>query len=320
MIAIIGRDTILALLIFEAVLILLAFVVSSNNYYMLLMDQVLLFAGFVGAWNIIGGLTGQLDLAASAYIAIGGITTSALWIKLGVPPVVGVFAGGLASALLAVAIGIPTFRFGVREVWYALLTASLVVILNNIFRYSIGPWDFYLPSKWGWVYLRPRSYFELFFIIDIALLIVVVANLLVVNSKLGYYLKSIREDELVSESIGIDTRLYKLLALSIYSFITGVLGYLQVVIYSSFSYRLFDSSLAISIAIMGIIGGLGSIGGSIASAMVFRTLGEYLRSYLGGVFPGLDLLLYGLALIVFGITWPDGLAGMYRGLRRWFKK
>jgi branched-chain amino acid transport system permease protein len=315
-----NREILLALVIFEVLVLGLGFAISGNSYLMLLAAQVLLFAVFVAAWNIIGGLTGQLDLASSAYMALGGITTSLLWMRLGVPPLIGVFAGGIVAMGLAVLIGLPTFRFGVREVWYALMTASLVVILNNLFRYTMGPWDFYLPSKWGLIYLRPRTYFELFLIIDVVLVIVILVNVYISNSKIGYYLRSIREDELVSESIGVDTRSYKLRALAIYSFITGAAGFLQIVIYSSFSYRLFDTGLAISIAIMGIIGGLGSISGSITSAVIFRTLGEYLRSSLGGVFPGLDLLLYGTMLIIVGVLKPEGLAGLFNQVRRWLRK
>ncbi|MGC9182253.1 branched-chain amino acid ABC transporter permease [Thermogladius sp.] len=314
------RSTLLSIALFQAALLAVGFLVSGNNYYMLLLTQVALFAAFVAAWNIIGGLTGQLDLASSAYMALGGIVTSLLWMRLGLPPVVGVWAGGAVAAGLAALIGIPTFRFGVREVWYALMTASLVVILNNLFRYFMGPWDFYLPNKWGWLYLRPRTYFELFIIVDVVLLAVILVNIYISGSKIGYYLRNIKEDELVSEAVGVDTRLYKLIALAIYSFITGAAGFLQVVIYSSFSYRLFDAGLAISIAIMGIIGGLGSISGAIAAAVVFRALGEYLRSTLGGVIPGLDLLLYGVALIVVGILKPEGLAGLFNQLRRWWRK
>ncbi|MGC8983407.1 MAG: branched-chain amino acid ABC transporter permease [Desulfurococcaceae archaeon] len=314
----ISRNAIISLAVFQIMVLAFGVLVSSNSYLMLLTAQVLLFAAFVAAWNIIGGLAGQLDLASSAYLALGGIVTSLLWMTFDVPPIIGVFIGGLAAMSLAIVIGIPTFKFGVREVWYALMTASLVVVLNNLFRYFMGPWDFYLPPRWGWLYLRPRTYFELFLVIDAVLILVVLVNIYISNSKIGYYLRSIREDELASEAIGIDTRLYKLVALATYSFITGAIGYLQIVIYSSFSYRLFDTGTSISIAIMGIIGGLGSISGSIASAIMFRTLGEYLRSSFGGVFPGLDLLLYGTTLIVVGIVKPEGLAGLFNQvLKRW---
>ncbi|MEM0021532.1 MAG: branched-chain amino acid ABC transporter permease [Fervidicoccaceae archaeon] len=288
----------------------------GNAYYTLLAATVVLFSSMVVAWNVIGGYAGQLDLGAYAYMGFGGIITAELWIKTGLPPIIGIFVGGAASSLLAVLIGIPTFRFGIKEVWYALLTAALVVIFNNIARLLMGPFDYYLPSDSGLLYLKFNNYELMYAISSAFLLAAFLINFLIERSKVGYYLRAIREDELAAEMIGIDTRRYKLYALMIYSFLLGTMGYIYIVLAASFSYRIFDSSASLSIAIMGIIGGLGSVEGAIASSMILRSLGEYFRSSFGSTFPGLDLLLYGTVLILMGIFQPEGLVSMFNLIKR----
>ncbi|MGB9785038.1 MAG: branched-chain amino acid ABC transporter permease [Fervidicoccaceae archaeon] len=310
----ITRGPILEILILIVILAIIPLALMGNAYYELLAATVVLFSSMVVAWNIIGGYAGQLDLGAYAYMGVGGIVTAELWVKAGIPPLLGIFVGGAVSALIAILIGIPTFRFGIKEVWYALLTAALVVIFNNISRLLMGPFDYYLPPTTGFVYLKFNSYVIVYAIAASFLIIAFLVNFFVERSKMGYYLKAIREDELAAEMVGIDTRRYKLYALLLYSFLLGVMGYIYIVIAASYSYRIFDSSASLSIAIMGIIGGLGSVEGGIISSMVLRSLGEYFRSTFGSSLPGLDLLLYGAVLILIGIFQPEGISSLINKL------
>ncbi|MEM1698131.1 MAG: hypothetical protein QXG48_05695, partial [Thermofilaceae archaeon] len=130
------------ILVVVLLLIAMYFVARLERYYLLFIINILYFASIVLAWNIIGGYAGQLDLASAAYMATGGIVTALLIDNLNIPPLIAVFGGGLTSTALAGAIGFPMFRFGVKEVWYALSTAALVVILNNAIRLLIGPYEY----------------------------------------------------------------------------------------------------------------------------------------------------------------------------------
>ncbi|MEM0000512.1 MAG: branched-chain amino acid ABC transporter permease [Desulfurococcaceae archaeon] len=301
------RDYYGRILVVVLLLVAMYFVARLERYYLLFIINILYFASIVLAWNIIGGYAGQLDLASAAYMATGGIVTALLIDNLNIPPLIAVFGGGLTSAVLAGAIGFPMFRFGVKEVWYALSTAALVVILNNAIRLLIGPFEYYLAA-------RPiKTYDELYLYTSIALLLVLVFNNVISRSKLGFYLRAIREDELAAEAIGIDTRKYKLLALLVYAFIVGSLGYLYIALIGYFyTYRFYDTSISVSIAILGIIGGLGSVEGALVSAVILRGVGEYLRAHFAYIIPGLHLLLYGIVLLVIGIFEPEGIAGLSR--------
>lgn len=308
------RDYYSRVIIVVLLLVMMYFVARLERYYLLFTINILYFASIVLAWNIMGGYAGQLDLASSAYMATGGIVAALLIDNLNLPPLIAVFGGGLTSAVLACAIGFPMFKFGVKEVWYALSTAALVVILNNAVRLLIGPFEYYLVT-------RPiKTYEELYLYTSIALLLVLTLNSVISRSKLGFYLRAIREDELAAEAMGVDTRKYKLLALLVYAFIVGSLGYLYIALIGYFyTYRFYDTSISVSIAILGIIGGLGSIEGALVSAILLRGIGEYLRAHFAYVIPGLHLLLYGIVLIIIGIFEPEGIAGLSRRIYSTFR-
>ena len=313
------KSTIIELLIIAIILSIVPAALGFNSYYEYLAAMVVLTAIMVLAWNIIGGYAGQLDLAASAYLGTGAAVSGLLMVFKNITPWVGMPLGALAAVGLAVLIGYPTFRFGIREVWYALLTASLVIILQRIFWLIYGSTEIYLPSyKWSWYYLRFYRYEPLYYLLVGILIIVFLINIKIKESKLGYYLAAIREDELAAEALGIDVRKYKLYALMIYAAILGFVGGIYVNLTSIITYRMFDLGASISIAVMGIVGGLGSIEGALVAAVLLRTVEEYLRSTLGAVIPGLYLLVYGLLIIVVGILKPEGLGGVIERMRRRF--
>lgn len=295
------------------------FLVSFNQYYVLLALQSVIIASIALAWNIIGGYAGQLDLASFAYIGLGGILATMLMIEYNVTPWLGMFLGAGVSAALAFIIGFPLFRFGIKGVWYALSTAALVVILHEVSIMVLGPFDYYIPFVEGWYYLRFRTWENLYYFSLMVLAFVISLNLYISRSKLGYYLKAIREDEVAAEAVGINVRKYKLLALVIYASILGFIGYLYIVAQRTFSYNTFSGPQSVYIAIIGIVGGLGSVSGVFSAALILKIVEEYLRGYLGGVLPGLHLLLFGTLLIIVGILRPEGLSSLTDTLTRKIK-
>lgn len=294
--------------------LVIPFLVGFNQYHVLLALQCVLMASIALAWNIIGGYAGQLDLASFAYIGLGGILATNLMITYNVTPWIGMFLGGGISAALAFIIGYPLFRFGIRGVWYALSTAALVVILHEASIMVLGPHDYYIPLVEGWYYLRFRTWENLYYFSLVILALIILLNLYISRSKIGYYLKAIREDEVAAEAIGIDIRKYKLLALVTYAFILGFIGYIYIVSQRTFSYNTFSGPQSVYVAIVGIVGGLGSVSGIFTAALVLKIVEEYLRGYLGGFLPGLHLLLFGVLLIVVGVLRPEGLSTLTEAL------
>ncbi len=304
-----------SLTIFAIILAIVPFMLGLNNYYVYLAANVLLIAIMVSSWNIIGGMAGQLDLGASAYLGLGGAISGLLLATHNITPWIGMPMGALVSIGVAILIGYPTFRFGVKEVWYALLTAALVYIFQRIFWLIYGTTEIYMPAyKSSWYYLRFDRYEPFYYILMIILILTIIVNLKVKRSKIGYYFEAIREDEMAAEALGIDTRKYKLYALIIYAGILGFTGGIYVNMTSIVSYRMFDPWLGIVIAVMGLIGGLGSLAGGITAAIILRTIEEYLRGAIGAIIPGAHLLIYGILIIVVAVLRPEGIGGIIESL------
>lgn len=295
------------------------FLVGFNQYYVLLALQSVIMASIALAWNIIGGYAGQLDLASFAYIGLGGILAATLMRGYNITPWLGMFLGAGVSAALAFTIGFPLFRFGIRGVWYALSTAALVVILHEASIMVLGSSDYYIEFAEGWYSLRFRTWENLYYLSLVVLAFVISLNLYISRSKIGYYLKAIREDEVAAEAVGIDVRKYKLLALVTYASILGFVGYLYIVSQRTYSYNTFSGPMSVYVAIVGIVGGLGSVSGVFSAALILKIVEEYLRGFLGGVLPGLHLLLFGSLLIIVGILRPEGLSSLTDTLTRKIK-
>ncbi len=301
-----------------------------NIYYVLLATIALSVTIMVAAWNIIGGYAGQLDLAAPVYFVIGSFVTTHLLVFYHVIPWIGILVGALAAVALAMVLGYPTFRFGVKEVWYALLTAALVVIMQRIAWFIMTSYYFpilgsnevyisqYIPEDANpWLYLYFPMNYTIYYYIFLALLVFTVwINLKIKRSKLGYYLAAIREDELAAEALGIDVRRYKLYALMIYAAILGVAGGFHIMMIGILAYKNFDPWLGIVIAVMGIVGGLGSIEGAVMSGLILRTIEEWLRSSFGAVIPGIHYLIYGIIIIIVAILKPEGLAAIINYVKK----
>ena len=306
------RRLVLAPLISLGILSLIPPLLGFNNYYLLLASLILLYTTMVSAWNIIGGFAGQLDLAAGAYHGIGIFVTGLLFIFYRVTPLIGIFLGGAVASLLAVAIGYPTFRFGLREVWYALSSLALVVILYKLFLVweSVGGTiERYLPKVgFSWFYLTfPGNYLYYYLMSALLLAATIAINIRIRYSRLGYYLLAIRENEEAAEMLGIDVRRYKLYALMIYSFIVGLTGGIFVLMLGYVHPVLFDSWISIQTAILGIVGGLGSIAGGPIIAVILLAIAEYLRVRFGGYIPGLHQILFAIILMLIVLFKPGGI-------------
>lgn len=300
------------MLIFTIILALVPLVLQFNNYYLLLAGLILLYTSMVSAWNIIGGFAGQLDLAAGAYHGIGIFVTGLLFIFYKITPWIGIFVGGVVAVLFAILVGVPTFRFGIKEVWYALSSLALVLILYKLFLVWEdvgGTIERYLPNVgFSWYYLRfPNNYTYYYYMTVILLIACIIINIKIRNSKLGYYLLAIRENEDAAEMLGIDTRRYKLYALIIYSFLVSLTGGIFVLMLGYVHPVLFDSWISIQTAVLGIAGGLGSIVGGPIISIVLLILAEYLRVTLGSYIPGLHQVIFAIILMLVVLFKPGGI-------------
>lgn len=303
-----------------ALTLLVPLVLGSNQYNMVLATTILLFAAMATAWNIIGGMAGQMDLAATAYMGLGAFVVGTLLIRWNVTPWVGMILGGTVASGFAALVGYSLFRFRVTEVWYALSSCALVEVLRVAFLLWEdvgGPVEKYLPFHTASFYhMRFATYVPYYYIMLALLLVALYINHRVSKSKLGYYLRALGENEDAAEMLGVDARFCKLRALMIYAFLVGVIGGVYACLYGFIHPNIFSGLQGIEVAILGIVGGMGIIYGPLVAALTLVTGREFLRANLSGQMESLYLALYATILIVIALFQPKGIAALFPELQK----
>lgn len=300
------------ILIIVGCLVLLGVVplIVDNPFYLNILIMTCLAAGMAGAWNILGGYAGQLSLGHAAFFGIGAYTSTLLYLRLGVSPWLGLVAGGVAGAIASLVIGGICFRL--RGPFYTLATIAFGEVVRIVVIYwkdftegSLGLLIPFRPSVANLMFSDRAPY--LYISIGLVLLTVGV-SVWIERSKFGLYLRAIGEEESAAVSLGINVFGYKLAAAGLSGFLIGVMG----VFYAQ--YMLFiephsELSLQVSIqmAVMCMIGGMGTAMGPVLGAALLTPLSEILRSQLGGTYSGLHLLIYGALVVTVVLVMPRGL-------------
>ncbi len=303
-----------------AVLLALPAVLSS---YALTIFILVLFYGFLGqAWNIVGGYTGQLSAGHAAFVGVGGYTAVILSSEYGVTPWLGMFAGaGLATALGAV-IGYLGFRFGLRGFYFVLLTVAFAevcrILVSNIDALggALGLYITFTGNPRQFQFQDQRAYYY----IALALLLLATGvAALIERRRFGIYLTAIREDETACEALGVDTFRYKMLAMVVSSFLTGLGGtFYAFYLFSLQPGTVFGIPLSVEIIIRPIIGGAGTLLGPILGSFILTPLAELSRQYFGqSGLHGAHLIVYGVLLVSVVLFLPQG---AYPYLRRLFSR
>jgi branched-chain amino acid transport system permease protein len=287
---------------------------QGDNYATLLATNVLLYAVLATAWNVIGGMGGQLDLSAGAYLGIGAFTSGTLLLRWNVTPWVGMIVGGFFAMGLALLVGIPLFRFKIREVWYALSSAALVEVLRVAFTMWEevgGPTERMLPYyDWSFYHLRFNTYMPFYYILLVMLVAGLLVNYWVRRTRLGYSLLALSEDEDAAEVLGVDARASKIKALLIYAFMVGIVGGIDVCIKGNLAPKTFNGVQSTEVAILGIVGGMGITFGPMLGAILLVSARELLRARLGGGLEGLYMAIYATVLILVALFSPRGIAAL----------
>jgi branched-chain amino acid transport system permease protein len=256
--------------------------------------------------NLITGVTGQFSLGQAGFMCVGAYTTAIAIIHFSIPIPIAIILGGLMTALFGLAIGIPALRLrgdylGITTLGFGEIIRVIMVNLDSLTGGAAGlkgipPFsntgDFVLDAiiEFTWVYV--------FAILVMALLY----NL--VNSSHGRAVLSIREDEIASNAMGINVAYYKIFAFTLSAFIAGIGGGLYAIFFGYLNPAMFGWLNSVNFVVILVLGGMGSLTGTIIAAIVFTYLQEWLR-----VFADFRLVIFGLALILLMIFYPKGLMG-----------
>lgn len=295
-----------------------------DEYYLHVLVGILFFAYMASAWNIVCGYTGQLSLGHSALCGIGGYISTLLFINAGLSPWIGMWIGAVCATGAGVLVGWPCFRL--RGPYFALTTIAFAEILRiwidnteEIFGIELrGAQGLSVPLKGHAPALFQFDGKVPYYYVILAMLVGVMAvTWWMERSRMGFYLKAIRGDQDAAEALGVNSTRYLLSAMALSSFLTALGGsfYAQFFRYIN-PERNMGLDLSIELALMGIVGGQGTVLGPVLGAFLLTPAGEIARATLGGKFPGLHLVIYGLVLIVAMLFLPKGLIQPFRRLLR----
>jgi branched-chain amino acid transport system permease protein len=296
---------------FLGFLILLALLVAvvQNAFVLHLLIMVFTSIALGLAWNIIGGYGGQLSFGHAAFYGIGAYTSTLLFVHLGVTPWLGMIAGGILAVVASLILGMPCFRL--RGTYFTLATIAFAEVLRILVVYfkefTGGSIGIVLKFNAGFLNLmfrdrEPFAYIALGFMI-----LTYYLSVWIENSRLGYYLTALKENEDGARALGINTYRCKLIALMLSAFLTALIGsfFAQYLTFiepeSEFSLGL---SIGMTLAVM--IGGIGTALGPVIGAFIITPLQELLRIYISGEYQGLQHIIYGIVLVVVVICIPQG--------------
>jgi branched-chain amino acid transport system permease protein len=318
------------------VALLFAVVLPSllHEYYLSIINLVLI--AVVGALglNILVGYTGQISVGHAAFMSVGAYTAANLAVRLDLPFWITLPAGGLMAALIGAIVGIPSLRIKGLYLAIATLAGQLIIewTINHVPAISGGAQasiEVPRPTLFG-TELKTQGQLYFFLLFFAALAIVATLNL--VRSRIGRAFVAIRDQDIAAEIIGINIYRYKLLSFAISSFYAGVCGVLYTYYLGIANYEQFQIVVSIDYLAMIIIGGLGSVLGSILGAafvtmlpIVIRWIVEGFGSYfftaseLAGVSSSARLIVFGSLIIFFLVVEPEGLNRLWRNIRNYFR-
>lgn len=300
------------------ILVALVYGFSGDSFTLNLLATTFLFGGLATSWNIIGGLGGQFSLGHSVFFAVGAYVTANLYLKLQISPWLAIIPSALLAATVAVVVSWPVFRL--RGPFFSIATMALTEVFLALAMYfeSItgGARGLSIPFRAGIqnMIFRDRFSYAVLMLSFLAVTLLVLSA--ITRSRLGYRLRALRDNEEAATAAGIDVLQSKLIGMAISAGLTGIGGalflmYVRVVDPPAL-FSLFD--VGVKIALIALIGGIGTIYGPLLGALLIIPLETMLRAELGGVVPGGNLIVLGFILILTALFLKQGIVGSLRRL------
>jgi branched-chain amino acid transport system permease protein len=271
-----------------------------------------LYAGLALAWNIAGGYAGLISFGHAAFFGIGAYTSTILFVHGGVTPWLGLWVGALASAAAGALLAVIFARL--RGPFFILSTLAAAEVV----RIGALNWASLTGGPEGLSILPVASLANMVFASKTAYAALMLGYLVVCyvitralqDSRYGYYLLAVRDDEDAAKAAGINPLLVRSGAMALSALLTGIGGTLfaQYFLYLDPTFVI-SPELSFQFALLPAVGGLGTVIGPVLGSFLITPLSELLRSYLGHAAAGLHLVIYSAGLIMVMLYFPSGLAG-----------
>jgi len=297
---------------FVAVILLLILPLFLGKYTIFLLSLLAVYALVSLGLNLLMGYTGQIAAGHAGFLAIGAYFTALVSANVEwLPCIATLFLAGIFSGAIGFLLGIPILRL--KGFYIAMATLAFGVVVSEvILQWSSmtgGDDGFSVPTARiaGFTFDSDLKLFYL--IVSVTIILTILAKNLV-RGYIGRAFIALRESEIAAQTIGIDLAKYKTIAFAISAFYTGIAGGLFAYLITFLSPDAFTIELSIDFIAMIVIGGMGSILGSIIGAVILTGMQQVLAGLLD-----LQILIFGISLIVFMIFMPRGISGMIYDIR-----
>jgi branched-chain amino acid transport system permease protein len=280
--------------------VLVSLFVTSNVVLNFLVFTLILAIAAQG-WNLLGGYGGQYSFGHAAFFGMGAYVSAILQQRFGVNAYPALAFGIAAAALLGYAIGAMVFRAGLRGSYFALVTlafAEVLRILANATEITGGAAGLLISLNLGAGNLQFADRSSFLILGAVLLAIAMMITLALEKSRLGAQLVAVRENEAAAAALGVDILAVKLRTISLSAALTGAAGalYAQYFLYID-SNIAFGTWISVEALLAPIIGGAGTVFGPLIGALILQGLSEGTKMLIGKI-PGLDLIIFGVLLIL----------------------
>ena len=281
---------------------------------------LLIFAILASSLNLLMGYTGLVSIAHAAFFGIGGYTSGLLVLRLGVPFGAALVLASVVTALIALAVGVPSFR--TRGIYYIIVTVAFQLIASEVFDNWYGltgggvglrgiprPGPVAVPGLGAIAFDSKVTYYYLVLAVTV---LVHVALARVVRSGIGVALMAVRDNETKALMMGASPLAYKTFAFVLASGLAGLAGSLYVHYLEYAHPDFFGFAISVDVFLAVILGGAGTLYGPAFGVLVLEVLREALQQ-----FAALRLLVFGVLLVVLIVFLPEGLLPpLWRAARR----
>ena len=287
-----------------ALFVVLYYVGALNRQMPSLLNQIAYSVILAVSLNLVVGFLGELSLGHAGFMCVGaylGTYMSNLFLSAGMNAqlalVISIVIGGAAAAVFGFVVGLPALRL--RGDYLAIVTLAFGEIVRNICRNipAFGGAQGLVSDIYS-ANLMDKSAPPLFIFTFVCLIVMLVVVQNLIRSKHGRAITAIRDSEIAAKSMGVNITYYKLFVFVLSACFAGVAGVIYGASVSPVEYPTFDYNYSIEILVMVVLGGMGSITGSIAAATIITVLNFYLKAYLTGDMAAIKTLVYALILIV----------------------
>jgi len=301
--------------IFGLVYLVLALVVS-NSYYQLIMTIVPIWAVMGLSWNLLSGYSGLISFGHAAFFGLGAYLVALCSVVWDLNPWITIVLATLAGAGAGLLVGIPTFRL--RGHYFALAMLAYPLALLYVFEW-LGYQEVALPMHRE----APLTYMQFenpVYYIVIALVLLMLAlgiTSVLSHSRFGMSLLAIKLDEDAAEAAGINSLYWKLAAITISGAIAGAAGgFYAVVLLVVTPLAVFGMLVSAQALIFAMFGGVGTLWGPVLGAFILVPLSEILYARYAADFPGIQGVIYGVAIVAVILFAPEGVLWKLRAMRK----